>query len=172
LALAVGFAVALNGALVASFGSPHASWMGLPQTVVSAICWSLVLGLWSCGLVWLWRDSASTHVNEATNREAVEAQFQLAQQEYLRGHWIEAESLLGELLSANAHDVEARLLLASVQRRTKRWSEARSTLARLRDEPLAARWLPEIEAELARIDELEGEARKESGGEGELSRAA
>jgi hypothetical protein len=66
--------------------------------------------------------------------------------------------------------------LASIQRRTGRRSEARQMLRELKEDETAARWQMEIETELTRIEELEGESSAKSDDEhdsdAELSRAA
>ena len=177
LALAVSFAIGLNVALLSSFGLLRESAGGLPDHTVAAMSWLLVLGLWSCGLIWARRGWPVVPTKSDLNEESVTEQFRQAQQEYLRGHWIEAETLLRRLLRENSQDLEAQLLLASVQRRTRQWNEARKTLRALQENSRAAgKWLMEIEAELARIDELENDAvatnRNESSGDGEVLQAA
>jgi hypothetical protein len=79
--------------------------------------------------------------------------FREAQHEYLKGHWIAAETMLTRLLSQQPADTEARLLLASVQRRSGARSQARQTLIEL--QPVAARWQWEIDAELSQLADLE-----------------
>ena len=182
LALAVGFAVALNAALLGTFGSLQGTGLGLPQRNLAAVMWLLPAGLWTWGLIWLRRDWPTERRGSEEDRNAADAQFQQAQHEYLRGHWIEVETLLARLLRDNPLDAEARLMLAAVTRRTKRWTEARRMLKSLQDDPSAGRWLLEIQVELLRIEELENEANlpalteqkvgEESAGNGELSRAA
>lgn len=159
LVLAISFMIALNGALLTSFGPGLVFGEGrLPQRTIAVASWLLVSGLWSGGLIWLRRDySAKRGKSENKVRAAADMHFRPAQEEYLRGHWIEAETLLRRLLREDSQDVEAQLLLASVQRRTKRWNDARTTLKGLQAAPTAGCWLPEIEMELSRIDELENE---------------
>ena len=177
LVLAAAFGVALNVALVTTFVWPQWPAVGTPHAVSEAASWLLVLGLWSAGLVWLRRDwprlAGTTDVGK---RPELDVLFHQAQHEYLKGHWIEAETLVARLLGESPRDVEARLLLALIQRRTGRRSEARRTLRELKEDESAARWLFEIETELKRIDELEGEANicseDEDKSDGELSRAA
>jgi hypothetical protein len=177
LALAVCFAVGLNGALLSSFGILKVDAGNWPHQPVTALSWLLVLGLWSYGLLRVWRDWPAVQTKNDTNKESATEHFRQAQQEYLRGHWIETETLLRQLLRENSLDAEAQLLLASVQRRTRQWNQARKTLRALQEtNPAAAKWLMEIEAELARIDELENETgatnRNESLGDGDVLRAA
>jgi hypothetical protein len=174
LALAAVFAVAVNAALVTTFVWPQLFGTGLPPLASAAISWLLVVGLCSAGLVWLRRDWPRLTSREA--REDLEVRFQQAQHEYLKGHWIEAETLLMQLLGDSPRDVEARLLLASIQRRTGRCHEACQTLRQLKEDESAGRWLFEVETDLKQIDELEGEANTnpddKDNTDGELSRAA
>jgi len=174
LALAAAFAVSVNAALVTTFVWPQWLGTGSPPGVNAAISWLLVLGLWSAGLVWLRRDWPRPTIRES--REELDVQFQQAQHEYLKGHWIEAETLVARLLGECPCDVDARLLLSSIQRRTGRRSEARQTLRKLKEDESAGRWLFEVESDLVRIDELEGESDTDSehkdNADGELSRAA
>ena len=177
LALAVSFAIGLNVALLSSFGSADGLVGGLPQRTVAVVSWLLVLGLWSWGLILARRGRLVVQATSDIDVELATEQLRQAQQEYLRGHWIEAETLLRRLLRENSRDMEAQLLLASVQRRTRQWNEARKTLRVLQATgPAAGKWLMEIEAELARIDELENDGmrtpRKESAGDGEVLQAA
>ena len=46
--------------------------------------------------------------------------------EYLRGNWLEAESLLQRLIRESARDFDVHLLLATLYRRTRRYDEASS----------------------------------------------
>lgn len=177
LALAAAFGASLSAALVTTFVWPEWIGTGTPPAANIALSWLLVLGLWAIGAVWLWRDAQRLAPPlDGKSRDDLERLFEQAQHEYLKGHWIETETLIGQLLGAHSGDVEARLLLASVQRRTKRWSEARTTLNNLKDNERAARWLLEIETELGRIAELESEKNSESGvhddSDGEVLRAA
>lgn len=177
LALAAGFTIGLNAALLSSFGLLEGSAGGVPDLTVAAMSWLVVLGLWSYGWMWARRGWPLVQASSDTDDESATEQFRQAQQEYLRGHWIEAETLLRRLLQKNSEDMEAQLLLASVQRRTRQWSEARKTLRVLHaNSPAARKWLMEIEAELARIDELENDGmatpQKESAGDGEVLQAA
>jgi hypothetical protein len=166
--LAAAFGTALSAALVTTFVWPE--WIGVsaPPAATITLSWAIALGLWVVGWLWLRRDASEFEPRtDSEQRKKLIGQFEQAQHEYLKGHWIETETLLGQVLGADRSDVEARLLLASVQRRTKRWDEARSTLRTLQDDEAAMRWLPEIEMELNRIGELEAEVGSSSGVQGE-----
>jgi hypothetical protein len=152
LALAAAFAAALNFAIVTSFVWPDMYGTAGGST---AIAWFVVLGFWIVGFVWLRRD-ASLRGRTAENRNPqIETWFCQAQHEYLKGHWIEAESLITRLLGQRPHDVEAGLLLAAVQRRTERWREATETLNNMKGNSASAAWSYEIETELGQIRKLE-----------------
>jgi len=159
LVLAAAFAAALNSAFVTTF-----VWRQEPAAggTTAAIAWVLVLGFWAYGIVWLRHDLpglSSVHGSEANPEH--EALFCEAQHKYLKGHWLEAETLVARLLGKRPADIESRLLLASIQRRSKRWNEARKTLVELQEAPAAGKWLLEIETELQQIEELEADARTE-----------
>jgi len=142
------FSVVLNFALIATFAD---STSPLPPVATPVTAWVLVLGFWVTG-VWLGRREFSGRLPE---RAAADPQlddwFREAQTQYLKGHWIEAETLLGRLLSQQPEDIEAGLLMAAVQRRTRRLAEARTTLTHLARHDGAARWTWEIHTERARI---------------------
>jgi len=129
----------------------------MPVGTNAVVSWLLVLGFWIVGFIWLRRDlpQLSTNLRPATQNSQQNADFREAQHLYLKGHWIEAETLLTRLLLGQPQDVEAQLLLTSVQRRTGRWLEARQKLVALKDERGAANWLPEIESELNQLRELD-----------------
>ena len=163
LAVASAFAAMVNVALLTTFVWPQ--WLGpdLPPLASAAISWLLVLGLWSAGLVWLRRDWPKlTRTTDVGKREVQDVQFQQAQHEYLKGHWIESETLVARILDESPRDVEARLLFSSIQRRTGRRNDARQTLRELKDDESAGRWQMEILAELAAIEKLEGESNARS----------
>jgi hypothetical protein len=164
LALASAFGAALNAALVTTFVWPEWVGAGAPRAATITLSWGIVLGLWAIGWLWLRRDARQlAPLRGSEQQDKLNRQFEQAQHEYLKGHWIETETLLGQVLGADRSDVEARLLLACVQRRTKRWAEARMTLQALQDDDAAARWWPEIATELKRIGELEAEVSAVSG---------
>jgi hypothetical protein len=154
LSTALAFAFSLNFALLATFApdrvGPRIGGEGGIWTAVLA--WVFVLSFWIVGVRTGLRTATRSKGSSAKIDPEVEAGFVAAQQEYLRGHWIEAETLLRQLLAANPHDCEAKLLLASVERRSGRPNDARCTLEQLADVSSAGRWRQEIEREIARID--------------------
>jgi hypothetical protein len=148
---AIGFGLTLDAAFILSFASWSAAVPPGWGWFFAGLCWVLVLGLSVAGR----RGGAA-----AAGDELLDAWFIQAQRHYLKGHWIEAETLVARLLSRQPNDIEARLLLASIERRTGRLAEARATLRRLRDCPGAEGWRFEIDAELRQIEEREAESRQ------------
>ena len=149
LATASAFGVLLNFALLTTFG-PLAQWWSDSGWTMSFAAWIsvlvfLVLATW---LAW----TPATHADSLH-----EESFREAQTHYLKGHWIEAETVLARLLAKESEDVEVRLLLASVLRRTARTGEARKMLTELLDLSDAGRWHWEIQSELTRIAGNENE---------------
>ncbi len=149
LGLAVAFAAALNLALVTTLVWPR--WpLGAPPALAGSAAWVLVLGLWVWGIVRL-RGQWKALFPPARNDPQIEDWFGQAQQAYLRGHWLEAESLVNAILQRRPGDVESRLLRASIERRTKRYAEARKTLNELLPAGVAGRWRTEVGVELEQI---------------------
>ena len=143
---AVAFAALLNALVLATFvypGGPWSSWRGYGWVVLVA-CW--MMGIWHA-----FRAPVPWSVHPQT-REQQDLLIR-AQAEYLRGHWVEAQSLLEQLLQRNPRDIEARLLLASVFRRSRRIELSRRQLRRLFDYEEASRWRFEVERELRLLDE-------------------
>lgn len=139
LALAAGFAVLLNGSLLATF-----VWVELLDSRQLQLAWLATGGVWAGSAVvsaWYGRGLAPRR------RSAAEAMFREALHEYLKGNWFEAERILGRLLRLQPRDVEARLLLATLLRRTGRPQEAGEQLARLELAEDASKWAREIAEE-------------------------
>jgi len=148
--LATGFAALLNLLLLASF-----VWVELLSPL------HLRLGWLSVGLLWagstavsIWYGGREPAFRGTTSTEGL---FRQALNEYLLGSWIEAEMILGRLLSLDPRDVEARLLLATLLRHTRRYPEALDQLDRLDRLRDAKAWAGEIAAERRWIAELETE---------------
>jgi len=147
LLVAIGFGLVLNFALLRTF-APGEMPVVLTGAASPVAVWVLVLGFWIAG-VWLGRRELVPA--KAPVPSQIDDWFHDAQNEYLKGHWIEAETLLAKLLTERPDDAEARLLLASVQRRTRRLAEAKETLSDLSQSEIAARWALEIHTEQRRI---------------------
>ncbi|MHB0956406.1 MAG: tetratricopeptide repeat protein [Pirellulaceae bacterium] len=142
---AIAFAALLNLALLASFfradAVSHVWRLGF---------WVSVAVFWGSGV---WRGLRQhTPAGDAEWAQGQQDLFIRAQTEYLRGHWVEAQTVLEQLIRRDPEDVESHLLLASVYRRTQRLDLSRCQLRQLEDFQGAARWRFEIRRELAAID--------------------
>jgi predicted Zn-dependent protease len=134
------------------------------------MAWIVVVWFWVAGLRAGGALAAAVARANTPGDEESLTQFRQAQLEYLKGHWVEAESQLRRLLARTPGDVEAWLLLASVQRRTERPDEARRSLKALVELSGSAIWAEEVQRELAKIQQLERELRNKT--KGPLSQAA
>jgi len=153
LLVAVAFSALLNGALLESFagGMDRSGWLAVAL-------WTAV-GLAVIGQ-WLWRAFDTSPLAEDDSNDSARELLRLAQTEYLRGHWFQAEKLAGEILAADADDPEARLLLIATLRRSGRREAAQTELARLGSCPGAELWRIEIHQEQK---QLENHIEAESG---------
>lgn len=146
LGTAVLFAVLLDGLLWETFvrsgttegGWGRYGWMGL------AIFWTL--GVWQGAR----RPVDSVQLPPTHHQQDLLIQ---AQSEYLKGHWVETQTLLEQLIEANPSDIEDQLLLSSVFRRSRRTDMSRKQLRRLYESDEATGWRFEIERELALLDQ-------------------
>jgi hypothetical protein len=158
LGLAAGFSLALNFALIVTFVWPAAVSLGGPDWVVPTVAWVSVLCFWVVAL----RSSAGqvtvARPIDPAAKVAAEQMLREAQQEYLKGHWIEAETLLNRLRLQTVDDLEAGLLTAMIYRRTARRVAARKLLETLAELPRAAYWQHEIATELTRLETSEEES--------------
>jgi predicted Zn-dependent protease len=142
----------LQFALVATFVWPNLLWRAGPAWLTPAVAWFLVLGFWIGGIrsaLGLRREIARQAKGDP---QAVEPLLREAQIEYLKGHWVEAESRLRKLLEDRPSDAEAQLLLVTLYRRTGRVDDARRQLDGLLQLSSAGRWVDEIEAEARRLN--------------------
>jgi hypothetical protein len=143
---AISFAATLNVALLATEGSPL-GFVGENWRVAAVtVAWTLCLTVWVSGLRHERLNLALTARSEESHR--ADDSFREAQRQYLKGHWIESETLIADMLRSHSCDVEAQLLLAAIQRRTGRQVEARKLLSSLSQEPCALGWRLEIDREL------------------------
>ncbi len=139
LALAVGFAVALNVLVLASF-----VWVEWFNPGFLRLAWGCL------GLVWFSSAvlSAWFGVGLSPRKAATaEAMFREALNEYLKENWFEAERILAGLLQAHPRDVEGRLLLATLLRHNRRYEAALEQLTRLELLRDAQTWAREIAVE-------------------------
>ncbi|HUE69587.1 MAG TPA: hypothetical protein VMP01_01760 [Pirellulaceae bacterium] len=175
LGLAVAFAAALNFALVTTFVWPQLISRDLPAWGVPLAAWVLVLWFWVMGRGRAVRLLALEAAKSLQPDDVSEALLRDAQSEYLKGHWLEARSLLVRLLSRRPGDVEARLLLVSVLRRSGEMDLAGQQLVELSRLPAARRWQEEMQQErrkLARPNAPKIRQRDDCDGPATISRAA
>lgn len=155
LVMAVAFGGFLNFALIVTWVWPEMLGGGGPTWLLPTVAWLSVLWFWIAGARGSWR--LLRQERPANSAQAAEAEklFRDAQHEYLKGHWLETEALLGRLLALRPGDVEATLLSASVYRRTARLAAARRLLLGLTELDAAGRWHYELANELQQIEQLE-----------------
>ncbi|MBW3595689.1 MAG: hypothetical protein KY475_00275 [Planctomycetes bacterium] len=137
--VAAGFAAGLNFALVATFMAPHL----VNSTGRLAGCTLMIVS-------WLWcvrRGAVRLSQIYGGDGRYNDELFRRAQEEYLKGQWFEAESLLLRLVREELADVEGRLILATLYRHTRRAELAESQLRQLERYPHASRWGWEIRRE-------------------------
>jgi hypothetical protein len=173
LGLAIGFAMMLNLALMATF-----LWPALLGDVFPAIAWPVVCFTWLTSTATALR--AVQHLSvppkmscqreqdgipeekinkigwtepDQTREAASHTLFNRAQREYLMGHWSEATILLRRRLDQTERDVEARLLLATLYRRTGKLVLATEELKQMERFDDAVHWAFEIGRERGLIEE-------------------
>lgn len=156
LAAAVAFAGLLNFALVVSLARPE--WV---SAITRGLIWCLVVVWWATSFSRSRRRLGSL-LSPARGPEN-DRLFIDAQEQYLQGHWFEAESLLQRLLDLDGRDADARLMLATLCRRTGRTDDAARQLERLEKTPGSAKWQVEITRERESLDRVN--ASKEHGTE-------
>ncbi len=151
LGMAIGFAALLNVGLMTS-----GLWTEWLSPGVRSAIW---LGL---GAAWLAAGGLSARWVAAILPTGLsplgEDLFNQARDQYLQGHWFEAEAILSQLLDRNVLDAEARLLLAALLRRTKRYPEAGDQLDRLERMDGGQRWHFEINRQISRIQDDQADA--------------
>ena len=153
------FAAALNLLLIATAIWPN--WLPAWQVRLG---WMLMLAFWIGGFIQSYRKLPKWL---SPSHSLVKSDLlPLAQVEYLRGNWFEAEGLLHRHLIEHSQDAESILLLVGVLRRTRRYQQALQWLSQLEKLEGADRWQLEIVAEkkqiLARREAEGGESSSES----------
>lgn len=147
LGWAIGFGLALNGLLVATF--VYDDWL---SSTAAWCAWAGVGVYWIVGATtnrrWLKR-YAKRRAGERPTADLYPEAFR----EYLQGNWFVAETKCRELIRANRDDAEARLLLATLLRHVDRLVEARKELDALARLDAGAKWRLEIAQERKLLDE-------------------
>jgi hypothetical protein len=150
LALAVGAAGLVNLALAASL-----LWTELLAPKVRTGAWLVVAAVWVGSAVL----SRLEERRLAARREPAPGADRFAEvtEQYLKGHWLEAECALREMLRRDPRDLEASLTLATLLRRTGRLGEAAQQLDRLERLDGWEHWATEIGRERACLAGAGGE---------------
>jgi len=141
LAVALFFSNLLVVAILATFVWPELLRMG-PKAVV---CFSVAV-FWAVFSIPQIRAQLQRRKDLRSNGN-LKHLFRVAQTEYLRGNWFQAESLLTQLLDVYTDDVDARLLLATLLRRIGRFEASAKQLDYVEQAPGGHRWRLEIEGE-------------------------
>ena len=137
LMLAILFAVVLNFGLTATF-----IWPEMVAPTLRATIWFGVLVFW---VIATWMGVRETsRLSRLSTEPQQQALFVQAQMEYLKGHWLEAETLLRGILAVDDRDAEARLMLASLLRHADRVGEALVELDLLELSEAGRKWASEI----------------------------
>jgi hypothetical protein len=140
LMLAVLFAIALNFGLMATFVWPE---MVSPPIRLSG--WIGVLVFWAvAGWIGLRETSRLRNPSSEPQQQGL---FVQAQAEYLKGHWLEAETMLRRMIEIDERDVDARLMLASLLRHSGRIDESQIELDGLELSEAGRKWALEIARE-------------------------
>jgi hypothetical protein len=137
LLIAAFFAIAVNFGLVTSF-----VWPEMLSTTLQAAVWCSMLVFWAAAVGWGVRQLGALRGPLADS--AQQDLFVQAQAEYLKGHWLEAESLLRQLIERNDRDADAPLMLVALYRRTGRSEAAAEQLDALENMDGAEKWSLEI----------------------------
>lgn len=164
LLLAVGFSILLNLALVSTFLWPWSLGETFPL-----VAWPIILLIWITS-AWVayktlpdWVSVPKIATPDTPQRS--DTLFIRAQQEYLRGHWPESETMLRRCLHNWPRDIEARLLLATLLRHTRRLYDASAELENLLKYDESINWISEIRREQKLIELITADERMAADGD-------
>ncbi len=148
LAISLLFATLLNIALLSSL-----LWQEWLSVWLVRALWCVLGGasLWSFGLSIFCKSG----IQKGLPTAECDRLFAVAQKDYLRGDYFEAEACLHRILGDGYEDPEAALLLASILRRTGRTRQALDCLERLERLDRASRWAIEIDSERRKCQPME-----------------
>lgn len=152
LLIAFGFALLLNLALVATF-----VWPGLIDSRLKPLVWSAVGSMWLVYGLLGWRMTRLRPDATEKMDKADDTLFIQAQNEYLKGDFGRAETILAQRIQDDFRDVEARLLLVSLYRRTRRLDKAFRQLDNLNRLDQSVPWKFELERERHLLEMLVAE---------------
>jgi len=166
--LATAFALLVNGLLAATFVwtawlDPRlrmVSWIGLGAVWLLA----LVAARWGVGVDWVvgrrWsklqrRAGLPDGYCEGMSSDDL---FREAQTQYLRGNYLQAETMLCHLADRPEGDVDAQLMLVTLCRHTGRLEESADRLRRLELLDDAGKWQEEIQGEWSSLRRVREES--------------
>jgi len=144
LGIAIAFSALLNGTIWATVWRPAGTTTGL-----LVLAWTQVVAFW---VVSAWNSHRQLRrLSALPKSQQLDDWFRGAQQDYLKGHWIDAEAQLRRILAFAPADVESRLLLASVYGRSGRTQDGLEQLRELAIQPESDRWRAEREQAARRL---------------------
>jgi tetratricopeptide (TPR) repeat protein len=146
------FAALVNFALVSSF-----IWPDSVNATVRQVVWLIIAVSWPLAAWRTWR--LLPQLSSPRTNLADQNLFLRAQEEYLKGHWVEAESLLERMLRHHPSDADVRLMLASLYRHTRRVDEAQRHLRLLERQNGGAKYYLEMAHERKLLARLAEEAK-------------
>ena len=155
LAQAVGFALAVNLAVLGSF-----YWVEVLPSRLLTLVW-LAIGLFWLGSALFSCRSGGLSRPETDGENETES-FSEAIGHYLRGNWYESQRVLGDLLRRNPRDMEAGLMWATVLRHIGRIHEASEQLDHLERFEGHHKWGMEILHERKLLKQLRREKSEET----------
>jgi hypothetical protein len=153
LAIAIGFGALLDLGLLVS-----RMWTELFGLAAQTAIWLVLAATWIAAAALSRRWVARLQIGRlrsADDKLSLDW-FVQAREEYLKGNWFEAETVLGRLLDRNVLDIEARLLRANLLFRTARKREAASELDRLARAEGSEIWRVEMARLRSRLVEVDG----------------
>ena len=129
-------------------------WPGWLSVWLSGALWGVAAVYWLYELVKL---QISGLLPAHAIGEDLTTEFALAQAEYLKGNWFDAEAKLLSILEREPDDVSAALLLVGVLRHTGRFRPALRRLEQIELRDAAANWRFEIQRESKLIEQAVSE---------------
>lgn len=142
LVVALAFGALLECALLTTF-----IWPEMTALWLTVVVWLSVVGVWLYVAAPYFVSGGVDDDGFADNADL----FLIAQMEYLKGNWHQAESALAGLLARDRFDADARLTLATLYRHTGRLDEARHQMDLLEESDGATKWQVEIQSERRRL---------------------
>ena len=154
LALAITFTLLFNLALLVTW-----AWVEAVSPSFRLVLWSTVTIWWSAAAIASYYWTTKHPPQQDENQSGTD--YQRAAREYLRRNWLQAETILEQLLKQNPHDIDAQLMLASLFRHTRRFDEAGTALNRIRRLDGWRKWELEVHREQRQLSQLHSNTSKQ-----------